>query len=96
MNIQSIAQVRGVHDSDANILTSPTARNLPSRLIERQVAALILSLLVQVLELGESLQSKVVCGVEGEKGSAESLRFATDRFRPSFAVLVGVDGAPAF
>ena len=69
---------------------------MPSRLIDRQVAALILSLLVHVLELGESPQSKAVCGVEGEKGSAESLKFATDRLRPSFAVLVGVEGAPVF
>jgi hypothetical protein len=37
-----------------------------------------------------------VCGVDGENGSAVSLRFATDLFRPSFAVFVGVDGAPVF
>jgi len=30
--------------------------------------------------------------VEGEKGTAESRRLATDLFLPSFAVFVGVDG----
>lgn len=62
--------------------------------MERQVAALILSRLVHVFELGESPQSKVVCGGEGEYGADESLSAATDRFLPSLAVFVGVDGAP--
>jgi hypothetical protein len=74
--------------------TSPTARNLPSRLIERQVAALIRSLLVHVFEFGESPQSRLVCGVEGEYGTAESRKLATVRFLPSFATLEGVDGVP--
>jgi hypothetical protein len=56
------------------------------------VAALILSLLVHVFRVGESPRSRDVWGVDGEKGTAESLRVATDLFRPSFAVLVGVDG----
>ena len=73
--------------------TSPTARNLPSRLIERQVAAFILSLLVHVFELGESPHSKAVCGVVGEYGTAESLREATVLFLPSLGVFVGVEGA---
>lgn len=37
-----------------------------------------------------------MCGVDGEKGSAVSRNVATDRFRPSFAVLVGVEIAPEF
>jgi hypothetical protein len=53
---------------------------------------LILSLLVHVFEVGESPHSRLVCGVEGEKGTAESRRLATDLFLPSFAVFVGVDG----
>ena len=73
--------------------TSPTARNLPSLLIDKHVAALILSLLVHVFELGDSPQSRLVCGVEGEYGTAESLRAATDLFLPSLAVFVGVEGA---
>jgi hypothetical protein len=76
-----------------NFHTSPTARNLPSLLIDKHVAALILSLLVHVFELGESPQSRLVCGVEGEYGTAESLRAATDLFLPSLAVFVGVEGA---
>lgn len=73
--------------------TSPTANNLPSRLIDRQVAALILSLLVHVFELGDSLpHSKLVCGMLGEYGTAESRRAATALFRPSLAVFVGVEG----
>ena len=75
------------------IHTSPTARNLPSRLMERQVAALILSLLVHVFELGESPHSKLVCGVVGEYGTAVSLSDATVLFLPSLAVFVGVEGA---
>jgi hypothetical protein len=62
--------------------------------MEIQVAALILSRLVHVFELGESPQSRLVCGVDGEYGTTESLRFATDLFLPSLAVFVGVDGAP--
>ena len=76
--------------------TSPTARNLPSRLMDRQVAAFILSLLVHVFELGESPHSRLVCGVVGEYGTTESLRDVTVLFLPSFAVLVGVEGAKAF
>jgi hypothetical protein len=57
------------------------------------VAALILSLLVHVFDVGESPHSKLVCGVVGEHGTAESLRAATALFRLSFAVFVGVDGA---
>jgi hypothetical protein len=76
-----------------SIFTSPTARNLPSRLIERQVAALILSLLVHVFELGESPHSRLVCGVVGEYGTTESLSDATVLFLPSLAVFVGVEGA---
>jgi hypothetical protein len=75
--------------------TSPTARSFPSRLIEIHVAALILSLLVHVFEVGESPQSRLVCGVEGEYGRAESLRVATALFLPSLAVFVGVDGVHA-
>ena len=98
-------------------LTSPTARNLPSLLIETQVAALILSRLVQVFlqdisvillqsrvgylklgqstyELGESPHSRLVCGVDGEYGTAESLTATSVLFLPSLAVFVGVDGAP--
>jgi hypothetical protein len=74
---------------------SPTAKNLPSRLIETQVAAFILSLLVHVFEVGESPNSKlvcVVCGVERGNGTAESLRAATVLFLPSLAVFVGVHG----
>jgi hypothetical protein len=63
--------------------------------METQVAALILSLLVHVFEVGASPHSRLVCGVEGEKGTAESLRVATDLFLPSFAVFVGADGAHA-
>ena len=48
------------YNSTATILTSPTAKYLPSLLIERQVAALILSRLVHVLEEGESPHSKLV------------------------------------
>ena len=74
-------------------LTSPTAKRVPSGLRETQVAALILSLLVHVFKLGESPRSRFVCGVEGEKGTAESLRVVTDDlFLPSFAMFVGVDG----
>ncbi len=73
-------------------LTSPTARNLPSWLIERQVAAFILSLLVQVFEVGESPHSRLVCGVEGEYGTAVSRRAITALLRPSLAVFVGVEG----
>jgi hypothetical protein len=75
-----------------DILTSPTAKRVPSGLRETAVAAFILSLLVHVFEVGESLRSRLVCGVDGEKGTAESLRAATDLFLPSFAVFVGVDG----
>ena len=57
------------------------------------MAALILSLLVQVFELGESPQSSVLCGVVGEYGTPESLRVATALFLPSFGAFVGVDGA---
>lgn len=78
--------------SAQHFLTSPTARNLPSRLIDTHVAALILSLLVHVFEDGESPQSKLVCGVVGEYGTAESRRAATALFRPSFGVFVGVEG----
>jgi len=54
---------------------------------------LILSLLVHVFRVGESPRSRLVCGVEGEKGTAESLRFAIDDlFLPSFATFVGVEG----
>jgi len=53
---------------------------------------LILSRLVQVFEEGDSPQSRLVCGVEGEYGTAESLIFATDLFLPSLAVFVDVDG----
>lgn len=74
------------------MLTSPTANRVPSGLRETQVAALILSLLVQVFNVGESTRSRFVCGVDGEKGTAESLRFATDLFLPSFAVFAGVEG----
>lgn len=56
------------------------------------MAAFIRSLLVQVLEEGESPHSKLVCGVEGENGNAESRRAATALFLPSFAVFVGVEG----
>lgn len=75
-------------------LTSPTANSLPSRLIERQVAALIRSRLVHVFEVGESPQSVFVCEGEGEYGTTESLILAIDRFLPSFALFVGVDGPP--
>lgn len=72
---------------------SPTAKNRPSRLMDRQVAAFILSLLVQVLEVGESPpHSRLVCGVFGEYGTAESLRAATALFRPSLAMFAGFDG----
>lgn len=58
------------------------------------MAALIRSLLVQVFELGESPQSSVLCGVEGEYGIPESLIVATALFLPSFGgAFVGVDGA---
>lgn len=57
------------------------------------MAALILSLLVQVFELGESPHSRALCGVVGEYGSAESLSVVTALFLPSFAVFVGVAGA---
>jgi hypothetical protein len=60
--------------------------------METQVAALILSLLIHVFEVGESTNSRLVCGVEGEKGTAASRIAATDLFLPSFAVFVGVDG----
>jgi hypothetical protein len=60
--------------------------------METEVAALILSLLVHVFEVGESPQSKLVWGVEGEYGTAVSLRAATALIRPSFAVFVGVEG----
>lgn len=76
------------------MFTSPTAKNRPSSLMERHVAALILSLLVHVFELGVSPQSKLVCGVEGEYGTAESLNATTALFRPSLAVFVGVEGRP--
>lgn len=59
------------------------------------MAALILSRLVHVLEVGESPQSIFVCGGEGEYGATtESLIITIDRFLPSFAVFVGVDGPP--
>jgi len=75
------------------MLTSPTAKRVPSGLRETQVAALILSLLVHVFKVGESPRSRFVCGVDGEKGTAESLRFAIDDlFLPSFAMFVGVEG----
>jgi hypothetical protein len=60
--------------------------------METQVAALILSLLVHVFDVGESPHSRLVCGVEGEKGTAVSRRVAIDLFLPSFAVFEGVDG----
>ncbi len=60
------------------------------------MAAFIRSLIVHVFELGDSPNSKLVCGVERENGTAESLRAATVRFLPSFAVFVGVDGAHDF
>ena len=44
--------------------------------------------------MGESPQSRDVCGVDGEYGTAESLTFASVLFRPSLAVLVGVDRGP--
>lgn len=88
-----IPSVSRTYNVPAAVLTSPTARNFPSRLIDRHVAAFILSLLVQVLEVGESPHSKLVCGVEGENGTAESRRAATALFLPSFAVFVGVEGA---
>ena len=73
---------------------SPTARNRPSLLIERHVAALILSLLVQVFWTGESLQVvREFVGVEGENPMADSRRDAPVLFRESFAVFIGVDGA---
>lgn len=51
-NIQSVvASAIAVQMAATDVPTSPTAKNLPSRLIDRQVAALILSLLVHVLEL---------------------------------------------
>lgn len=56
------------------------------------MAALILSLLVHVFKVGDSPRSRFVCGVDGEKGTAESLRVTTDLFLPSLAVFVGVDG----
>lgn len=62
--------------------------------MERQVAALILSRLVHVFELGESPQSRLVCGVDGEYATAASLRFAIDLFLPSLGRLEGVEGAP--
>jgi len=74
-------------------LTSPTAKNRPSLLMERQVAAFILSRLVQVFEVGESLQS--ICaeyGVDDEKPPTVSLSEATVRFRESLAVFLGVEG----
>lgn len=55
---------------------------------------MILSRLVQVFELGESPQSRLVCGVEGEYAIAVSLKFATDLFRPSLGRFEGVDGVP--
>ena len=79
-----------------DILTSPTAKRVPSGLRETEVAAFILSLLVHVFKVGESLRSRLVCGVDGENGTAESLRVATDLFLPSFAVFVGVDGVYEF
>jgi hypothetical protein len=65
---------------------SPTARNLPSRLSARHVAALIRSRLVQVLEDGESVPSLApyedsLCGID--------ILFLLSL---AFGVEVGVDG----
>lgn len=57
---------------------------------------MILSLLVQVFERGESLQTaREVVGVEGENPMADSRRDAPVLFRESFAVFMGVDGVVA-
>ncbi len=75
------------------VLTSPTAKNLPSLLIDRHVAALILSRLVQVFEVGESFHSCLEgFGVKGEYPTDESLTDVKVRFFESLAVLVGVEG----
>jgi hypothetical protein len=72
---------------------SPTAKNLPSLLIERHVAAFILSRLVQVLDEGESPQSYCVGPwVDAEYTPPVWLNETTLRFRESLAVLVGVEG----
>jgi hypothetical protein len=53
------------------------------------------SRLVQVLDVGESPQSRLVCGVEGEYAIAESLIFATALLvLPSPGWFEGVEGAP--
>jgi len=72
---------------------SPTARKRPSLLIDKQVAAFILSRLVHVLESGESLQTvRLFVGVEGAyPRPVDSLKDATVLFRVSCAM--GVEGA---
>lgn len=61
--------------------TSPTAKSFPSRLIETQVAALILSLVLPpTLDVfGES----VLSGVEGLNGGPASPKDPRARVRPS-------------
>jgi hypothetical protein len=70
-------------------LTSPTAKNLPSGLKLTHVAALIFSLVVHALPLGESAQSWAAGDACGE---AASRREAAVRPRLSF--WVGVEGPP--
>lgn len=70
---------------------SPTAKKRPSLLSERQVAALILSLLVHVFDNGESLQAFLeFFGVEGALPIKDSLKL-TVLLRASFA-FVGAAG----
>ena len=70
---------------------SPTAKKRPSLVSDRQVAALILSLLVHVLDKGESLHAFLeALGVEGALPIHDSLRL-TVLLRASFA-FIGVAG----
>lgn len=78
----------------ACLLTSPTAKKRPSRLIDTHVAALILSLLDHVLE-ELSPDSRLVCGMDGAKGIAIS-RIPVLLFRPSLAVFEDAEGPPVF
>jgi hypothetical protein len=73
------------------MFTSPTAKNLPSGLIETHVAAFIRSRAVHVFDVGESDQS--FDEVVGDCPTPNSLSDEAIRLRVSFEVVEGVEGA---
>ena len=98
-NVCSLRMTSGTSDDSwrLNIKTrgvypvSPTAKRRPSLLSDRQVAALILSLLVHVFDSGESLKAFFeLFGVEGPVPTNDSRRL-TVLLRASIAFM-GVAG----